>query len=103
VRLVLQAPFFAAPVTLGKDGIEFVHELGPLSHYEKELVDKAVPDLIAQVSVATMSSAVHVAGADAMLALLILILYEYSSISNLLQAQKGIDFVRNKAAAPAAK
>lgn len=47
---LVQAPFFAAPVTLGPKGVEKVHPLGPLSALEQEALDKAVPDLIAQVT-----------------------------------------------------
>ena len=36
-------------MTLGPAGVEEVHALGPLSALEKEALDKAVPDLIAQV------------------------------------------------------
>lgn len=42
------APFFAAPVTLGKEGVEKIHGLGEMSAVEKEALDKAVPDLVAQ-------------------------------------------------------
>lgn len=42
------APFFAAPVTLGKEGVEKIHPLGPMSATEKAALDKAIPDLVAQ-------------------------------------------------------
>ncbi|EWM27487.1 malate dehydrogenase [Nannochloropsis gaditana] len=42
------APFFAAPVTLGKEGVEKVHALGSLSAMEQEALEKALPDLLAQ-------------------------------------------------------
>ncbi|GAB5032389.1 malate nad-dependent [Nannochloropsis oceanica] len=45
---VTAAPFFAVPVTLGKGGVEKIHSLGELSAVEKEAMDKAIPDLVAQ-------------------------------------------------------
>lgn len=36
-------------MTLGPNGVEQVHELGPMSAMEKEALEKAVPDLVAQV------------------------------------------------------
>jgi malate/lactate dehydrogenase len=45
----VQAPFFAAPVTLGPNGVEKIHPLGPMSAVEQAALDKAIPDLIAQV------------------------------------------------------
>jgi malate dehydrogenase len=42
------APFFAAPVRLGPNGVEEVLPLGPLSAFEQKGLDAAIPDLIAQ-------------------------------------------------------
>jgi hypothetical protein len=36
-----QAPFFAAPVTLGRQGVEKIHPLGPLSAMEQVLSSHA--------------------------------------------------------------
>ena len=41
-------PFFSPPVTLGPNGIEEIHPFGPLSSYEQGVLDKMLPDLIAQ-------------------------------------------------------
>jgi malate dehydrogenase len=45
---VTDAPYFSSPVTLGKNGVETIHGYGTLSPFEKDVLDKAVPDLIAQ-------------------------------------------------------
>ena len=42
------APYFSTPVTLGPGGVSEVHGYGTLSSYEQDVLDKAVPDLIAQ-------------------------------------------------------
>eukprot|EP00903_Cladosiphon_okamuranus_P017493 g16113.t1 len=42
------APFFASPVSLGKDGVSKVHGFGNLSAFEQSLVDENVPALIKQ-------------------------------------------------------
>lgn len=42
------APFFSTPVRLGPDGVEEVMPFGPLSAHEQQLLDAAVPDLVAQ-------------------------------------------------------
>jgi malate dehydrogenase len=39
------APYFASQVTLGPSGAEKIHPVGPLSDYEKKLVDAALPEL----------------------------------------------------------
>jgi len=43
------SPFFSTPVTLGPNGVEEVHSFGTLSAFEKEGLDKMLPDLIGQV------------------------------------------------------
>jgi malate dehydrogenase len=40
--------FFAAPCTLGKNGVETVHGVGNINDYEKKLIADMMPDLIAQ-------------------------------------------------------
>ncbi len=45
---VTDAPYFSTPVTLGPGGVSEVHGYGTLSAYEQDVLDKAVPDLIAQ-------------------------------------------------------
>ena len=42
------APYFSTPVTLGPGGVETIHGYGTLSAFEQDVLDKAVPDLIAQ-------------------------------------------------------
>ncbi|KAJ1968835.1 malate DEHYDROGENASE, NAD-dependent, partial [Dimargaris xerosporica] len=36
---------FALPVELGKDGVERIHSIGPISDYEKQLLSGAVTEL----------------------------------------------------------
>jgi len=45
---VTAAPYFSTPVTLGPGGVETIHGYGTLSAFEQDVLDKAVPDLIAQ-------------------------------------------------------
>ena len=45
---VTDAPYFSTPVSLGPGGVSEVHGYGTLSAYEQDVLDKAVPDLIAQ-------------------------------------------------------
>merc|ERR1711972_241754 len=45
---VSEAPFFATPCTLGKGGVETVHDYGTISDYEKKLIADMMPDLVAQ-------------------------------------------------------
>lgn len=45
---VTAAPYFSTPVSLGPNGVTEVHGHGALSAYEQDVLDKAVPDLIAQ-------------------------------------------------------
>ena len=42
------APFFSLPVRLGPNGVEEVLPIGNLSDYEKESLQKLIPDLITQ-------------------------------------------------------
>jgi len=42
---------FASPVTLGPNGVEKIHGLSNLSAYEKELVEKAIPELKKNIDV----------------------------------------------------
>jgi len=45
---ITDAKFFASRVTLGKEGVEKIHDLGTLNDYEKKLVADMMPDLISQ-------------------------------------------------------
>merc|ERR1712203_977591 len=45
---ITEAPFFASRVTLGKDGVETIHDIGNVNEYEKKLIADMMPDLIAQ-------------------------------------------------------
>jgi len=45
---ITEAKFFASKVTLGKEGVEKVHEIGTITDYEKKLVADMMPDLVAQ-------------------------------------------------------
>merc|ERR1711920_235058 len=45
---ITEAKFFASPVTLGKDGVEAIHDYGVVNEYEKKLIADMMPDLIAQ-------------------------------------------------------
>merc|ERR1712187_67295 len=47
--LVPGAKFFS-PVTLGKDGIEQIHDYGIVNDHEKKLIADMMPDLIAQAN-----------------------------------------------------
>jgi len=42
------AHFFASPVTLGKGGVEQVHDVGTITDYEAKLIADMLPDLVAQ-------------------------------------------------------
>ena len=42
------AKFFSLPVTLGKEGVETIHDYGSINAYETKLVEDMLPDLIAQ-------------------------------------------------------
>jgi len=45
---VTDAKFFASRVTLGKNGVETIHDIGTVNDYEKKLIADMMPDLIAQ-------------------------------------------------------
>merc|ERR1712226_161114 len=45
---VAGATFFSLPVTLGKDGVEAIHDYGAVTAHEKRLIADMTPDLIAQ-------------------------------------------------------
>merc|ERR1712137_613659 len=40
--------FFSLPVTLGKEGVETVHDYGAVTDHEKKLIADMTPDLVAQ-------------------------------------------------------
>merc|ERR1719251_323776 len=40
--------FFSLPVTLGKEGVETIHEYGTVTAHEAKLIEDMTPDLIAQ-------------------------------------------------------
>merc|ERR1712137_1127695 len=42
------ASFFSLPVTLGKDGVETIHDYGSVNAYETKLIQDMLPDLAAQ-------------------------------------------------------
>nr|P17783.1 RecName: Full=Malate dehydrogenase, mitochondrial; AltName: Allergen=Citr l MDH; Flags: Precursor [Citrullus lanatus]CAA35239.1 unnamed protein product [Citrullus lanatus] len=46
---VTELPFFASKVKLGKNGVESVLDLGPLSDFEKEGLEKLKPELKASI------------------------------------------------------
>merc|ERR1712157_82038 len=45
---ITEAKFFSSPVTLGKDGVETIHDCGIMNDYEKKLIADMMPDLLAQ-------------------------------------------------------
>merc|ERR1712032_351917 len=45
---VTEAKFFASPVTLGKHGVETIHDCGITNDHEKKLIADMLPDLMAQ-------------------------------------------------------
>merc|ERR1712151_832259 len=45
---VTEAKYFSSKVTLGKAGIEQIHDLGTVNEHEKKLIADMMPDLIAQ-------------------------------------------------------
>merc|ERR1712054_540952 len=45
---LFESKFFASPCTLGKNGVEKVHDVGTVNDYEKKLVADMMPDLVAQ-------------------------------------------------------
>merc|ERR1739845_95743 len=44
---VAGATFFSLPVTLGKDGVETIHDYGAVNAHEAKLITDMLPDLIA--------------------------------------------------------
>lgn len=45
---LFKAPFFASKCTLGKNGVEEIHDIGNVNAYEEKLIADMMPDLIAQ-------------------------------------------------------
>merc|ERR1712039_12231 len=45
---ITDAPFFSSKVTLGRDGVEKIHDLGTINDFEKKLVEDMMADLVAQ-------------------------------------------------------
>merc|ERR1719271_907887 len=45
---ITEAPFFSSPCTLGKEGVETVHDIGTVNDYEKKLIADMMPDLLKQ-------------------------------------------------------
>lgn len=45
---ITEAPFFSSPVTLGKEGVETIHDYGTVNDYEKKLIADMMPDLVSQ-------------------------------------------------------
>jgi len=45
---ITEAKFFASQVTLGKEGVETIHDIGETTDYEKKLIADMMPDLLAQ-------------------------------------------------------
>merc|ERR1712125_277815 len=45
---VAGAQFFSLPVTLGKDGVDTIHDYGAINAHEEKLIEDMIPDLIAQ-------------------------------------------------------
>merc|ERR1712139_136942 len=43
-----ESAFFASPCTLGKNGVEAIHDVGTITDYEKKLIADMMPDLVAQ-------------------------------------------------------
>ena len=46
---VTSLPFFSTPVSLGPNGVEHVHDFGPLSPLEQANFDAMLPDLKKQI------------------------------------------------------
>jgi len=40
--------FFSLPVTLGKEGVQTIHDIGPVTSHEQKLIDDMIPELKAQ-------------------------------------------------------
>merc|ERR1712066_600577 len=45
---ITEAKYFASLVTLGKEGVETVHDIGTVNEHEKKLLADMMPDLMAQ-------------------------------------------------------
>lgn len=45
---ITEAKFFSSPVTLGKEGVEKIHDVGVITDHEKKLIADMMPDLLAQ-------------------------------------------------------
>merc|ERR1711908_227169 len=50
---LFKAPFFASKCTLGKNGVEEIHDIGNVNAYEEKLIADMMPDLIAQADKAS--------------------------------------------------
>merc|ERR1712157_416846 len=44
------AKFFSLPVTLGKEGVETIHDYGTVTEHEAKLIKDMLPDLVAQAA-----------------------------------------------------
>lgn len=42
-------PLLCVQVSLGPKGVEEIHEIGPVTKYEQELIDKSIPELKASI------------------------------------------------------
>lgn len=47
---VTEAKYFATPTKIGKDGVEEVLPVGPMSAFEQDMFDKMMPDLLTQIA-----------------------------------------------------
>lgn len=47
---VAGAKFFSLPVTLGKEGVETIHDYGTVTEHEAKLIKDMLPDLVAQAA-----------------------------------------------------
>jgi len=47
---VERVPFFATKVTLGPDGVSRIHPVGDITSYEKECLDKMMPELESSIA-----------------------------------------------------
>lgn len=56
---ITKAKFFSSPVTLGKEGVETIHDVGVINEYEKKLIADMMPDLIAQAEKGVKWAAEH--------------------------------------------
>jgi len=51
-----EMPFFSSPVTIGTNGVETIHDITPLSDFEKAGYEKMKPELLAQIEKGIKSS-----------------------------------------------